>query len=505
MFATIYCRVSTSAQAEEGTSLASQCEACVRWAAEHGYLVKDDFVFLEDWSGADLDRPKLDRVRELIKIGTAQALICYAVDRLARDPIHIGIIAEECAKRGAELLFVQEPLDSSPEGALIRYVKGYAAQIERERIKERTLRGKRSRARMGFMVQGTGKGIYGYRYIPEQKRRLVDDLEAQVIRRIFEACISRESCYMIATKLNRDGICAFGGGLWHPLTIKRILTNPAYKGTTFFGRTRRVRLNGSRRLLEERRPEDWIEIPNVTPAIISEAIFDMAQEALRRPKRQIGSESRKYLLTSHFECECGAPVVGTTLNQTYHYYRCRSTWPTTTRPKTCDAKYIRADMMEEKVWRAIREVLQRPELVIQEINAQQGDRVVVEEEIDRTRGLIKRLDDQERRLIRLFGMARVTEEHLVSEIERVKKARAGLDEKLAHLRAQQEKLHRTTGLSEEVRAFCAHVASQLDEFDFEKKRLALQALQIKLVAGHERATLFGIIPTNLATIEQTSA
>ncbi len=505
MFATIYCRVSTSAQAEEGTSLASQRDACTKWAAEHGYLVKDDFVFLEDWSGADLDRPKLDRVRDLINLGMAQAVICYAIDRLARDPIHVGIIAEECGKRGAELLFVQEPLDSSPEGALIRYVKGYAAQIERERIKERTLRGKRSRARMGFMVQGTGKGTYGYRYIPEHKKRVIDDLEAQVVRRIFEGCIKGESCHAIAVALNLDQICAFGGGLWYPLTIKRILTNPAYKGVTIFGRTRRVRVNGKRRLIEERKPEEWIEIPDATPAIVSDTLFEMAQDALRKPKRQITSEPRNYLLTSHLECECGAPVVGTTLNRTYRYYRCRSTWPTTARPRTCDAKYIKADIIEEKVWMAIREVLQRPELIIQEFNAQQSGQAVLEEEIKRTSGLIKRLDDQERRLIRLFGMARVTEDHLVSEVEKVKKTRAGLDEKLALLRTQQTKLHRTKGLSDQVRAFCAYVASQLDQFDFEKKRLALQALQIRVIAGYERAKLFGVIPTNLATIEQTSA
>ena len=83
----------------------------------------------------------------------------------------MGIVAEECAKREVELQFVLEPLDNSPEGALIRYVKGYAAQIERERIKERTMRGKRSRARAGFMVQATGKGIYGYRYVPDTKKR----------------------------------------------------------------------------------------------------------------------------------------------------------------------------------------------------------------------------------------------------------------------------------------------------------------------------------------------
>ncbi len=66
--------------------------------------------------------------------------------------------------------------------------------------------------------------------------------------------------------------------------------------------------------------------------------------------------------------------------------------------------------------------------------------------------------------------------------------------------------HRTLeGLGERVRAFCDQVGHRLGQFDFEQKRLAMQALQIKVVAGKEGARLLGAIPTNLATIEQTSA
>lgn len=301
------------------------------------------------------------------------------MERLARNSIHVGIVAEECAKREAERLFVLEPMDNSPEGALIRYVKGYAAQIERERIKERILRGKRTRARQGFMVQATGKGICGYRYVSEIKKRVIYEPEAQVVRRIFEACASGESCYLIATALNQDGIPSFGGGLWHPLTVKRILTNPSFKGTTIFGRTRRVALGGNRRRVEERAPEEWIEIPGATPAIILESLFASVQEVLSRPKRNPKVTSGKYLLTSYIECDCGAPIVGTCLNKTYRYYRCRSTWPTSIRPKSCNAPYIKADPLEQEVWRVVREVLLRPEVVIEELERQQGGVALLEE------------------------------------------------------------------------------------------------------------------------------
>jgi hypothetical protein len=54
-----------------------------------------------------------------------------------------------------------------------------------------------------------------------------------------------------------------------------------------------------------------------------------------------------------------------------------------------------------------------------------------------------------------------------------------------------------------VKTFCAKVAGHLHTFDFDEKRLALKALQVKIVVGKSGARLQGAIPTNLATIEQT--
>jgi site-specific DNA recombinase len=78
MRAAIYCRVSTSGQAENGTSLESQRDACLKLAAERGYEVPTECVFVEDLSGADLDRPLLERVRELVRV--------YEVDAWSATP-----------------------------------------------------------------------------------------------------------------------------------------------------------------------------------------------------------------------------------------------------------------------------------------------------------------------------------------------------------------------------------------------------------------------------------
>jgi len=86
--ALIYCRVSTRNQEQEGTSLESQADVCIRHAEALGYMVGR--VTQEVYSGAELwDRPMLARDRADLKAGEFQALVAYATDRLSRDPIHL--------------------------------------------------------------------------------------------------------------------------------------------------------------------------------------------------------------------------------------------------------------------------------------------------------------------------------------------------------------------------------------------------------------------------------
>ena len=92
--ALVYCRVSTTDQAVEGTSLDSQEALNVAHAERLGYAVGR--ITREVYSGAELwDRPKLSQDRTDLKAGHFAAVIFYATDRLSRDPIHLAILAEE--------------------------------------------------------------------------------------------------------------------------------------------------------------------------------------------------------------------------------------------------------------------------------------------------------------------------------------------------------------------------------------------------------------------------
>src|SRR5919199_1554104 len=167
--AAIYVRVSTVGQGEDGTSLGTQEARCLAHAPACNGAVDDTHIFREVHTGTELwERPQLQRLREAIRRREIDVVVCYAIDRLSRDPVHLGVILTEAEHAGVDVVFVTEPLDNSPEGQLIRFVRGYAAKVEHEKIRERSIRGRRTRVENGRPLPGQ-RPRYGYRWRDESK------------------------------------------------------------------------------------------------------------------------------------------------------------------------------------------------------------------------------------------------------------------------------------------------------------------------------------------------
>src|ERR671924_112952 len=205
--AAIYCRVSTVGQEEDGTPLATQEEQCRKHAAEHSYVVDESQIYREIYTGTELwDRPQLTRLREAIRHEAVSVVVAYAIDRLSRDPVHLGVVLSEAEHHGVDMEFVTEPLDNTPEGQLIRFVRGYAAKVEVEKIRERVIRGKRARVE-GGKLHNAGPELYGYRRDKAAGIRTIYEPEAAVVRQIFSWLVEeRMSIKAIVRRLNSTGI-----------------------------------------------------------------------------------------------------------------------------------------------------------------------------------------------------------------------------------------------------------------------------------------------------------
>ncbi|GAI51693.1 unnamed protein product, partial [marine sediment metagenome] len=181
MNAAIYCRVSTDDQDKEGTSLQTQLQACLKHCHEKGYHVGRKFT--ETYSGLTLDRPQLTQLRELVTSNDLDVIVIYCLDRLSRNATHGVILRDEFDKHHVTLESVTEDIDKSPLGEAITYLRGTFAQIETEKMRERTMRGKLARLKEGRLPQGTGIGIYGYGWDKTTGKRTIIQSEAKTVER----------------------------------------------------------------------------------------------------------------------------------------------------------------------------------------------------------------------------------------------------------------------------------------------------------------------------------
>ena len=141
--AAIYARVSSERQRQEQT-IASQTAALRELAEQRELLVPEEFIFEDDgFSGASLQRPALERLRDRAFDGCFEVVLCHAPDRLARRYAYQVVLLEELARGGIEVVFSKEPERSgSPEDELLRQFQGMIAEYERAQIAERCRRGK---------------------------------------------------------------------------------------------------------------------------------------------------------------------------------------------------------------------------------------------------------------------------------------------------------------------------------------------------------------------------
>jgi DNA invertase Pin-like site-specific DNA recombinase len=239
----IYARVSTEAQEARGT-IGSQVAALRERVATEGHEVVSEFLD-DGHSGARLDRPGLDALRDAAEAGLIDALWCLSPDRLARVYAYQVIVLEEFARLGVAVFFADAPnIDDDPQARLLTQVQGVIAEYERAKIAERYRRGKLWRSRAGEII--AWKASYGYRRVARSADRVahleVFEPEAQVVRRVFDDYVaSGHSTREIARRLNSDRIpTATGKAVWGTSAIGRMLHNEAYVGRVYFNKTESV-------------------------------------------------------------------------------------------------------------------------------------------------------------------------------------------------------------------------------------------------------------------------
>jgi site-specific DNA recombinase len=492
MKAAIYCRVSTDAQEKEGTSLQTQLESCLAYCQSKGYEVTQRFT--ETYSGLSLERPELDKLRDLVRNDAIDIVVCYSLDRLSRDPVHGVIITQELERHGIALEAVTETVDSTEVGKLITYVRGFASKLEAEKIRERTMRGKKAKAQQGYVPVGGYARLYGYDYIRVKEKnggkRIINESEAQWVRQIFSWLVNEGmSCLAVATKLNTLGVPTKFGNKWSRTVVHKILSNPAYIGITSY------------------RQGETIELPDVTPPVIDKPLFEAAQRQLRanyeKAKRNM---RRQYLLHGHIYCrQCGKPywthiAIQHRKYNTYEYrrYACSGSAGRVSPSSIehCHNKSWMADGLEDLVWKQIQQILNDPKLIIHEVERQRNDANsigVLETELRHIERQLKSVDRDQAQLLE-WAIKGFPEDMVIAQNKKLNAKRESLKAQKAKLEQRIRASREATITMPRLERFVEVIRERLANLDFETKRLAIEALDIKVWIDGHNVEITGSIP-----------
>jgi site-specific DNA recombinase len=509
--AVLYARVSTEEQGKN-YSLPTQLEACRRYAASNGLTVVSEFT--DTHTGTELERPGLTTLLDFVREQGADAVIVYDLDRLSRDTVDLGIIEREIEFCKARVEYVIGGYDGTPEGELLKLVKAGVARYENRQRVERSRRGKMGRVKAGHVLLPKNRAPYGYTYVSDGKGRghlEIGGEEAGVVRQMYRWLLEEGvSSYEIARRLfgkvlTKGDTNPVVGAVktrsrsmeWDPVTVRRILTNPVYKGEWFWGKTRRRKVNG--KTVQQRVPKDeWIMVR--VPALVSTETWDQAQAQLRINKQMARRNTkRQYLLRSLVFCPCGRRWVGRYKNHLKRaYYRCPTTESEPWRNACTNRFSIRQENLEDTVWRAVRDFVLEPDNLRAQIERQRRDcKLEADKKLERLRTIERFIADTDKKLGMLLDQVltgdfpqAIVEDHK----QRLLAQREDSESERRRIQLEIEATTITEDQEQAVLALGRQVRCALDDVPFDDKRRMLELLRIRVdVIDRRTIKISGVI------------
>lgn len=357
----IYCRKSTEDGLEqEFNSLDAQREAGEAYIASQkheGWTALPDVYSDGGFTGANTDRPAMQRLLEDIRGGRIDAVVTYKVDRLSRSLLDFARLMELFEERGVSFVSVTQNFDTRTSmGRLTLNVLMSFGQFEREIIAERVRDKIAASKRKGKFMGGTP--VLGYDICPTTHKLLINDAQARTVRHIFKRFAEVGSGLTIAQELNSKGITTKSwitkdgtlrpGKPWNASLIYRMLANRTYLGKT---------VHKSDIYPGEHEP------------IVTQSMWDAAHATLNTNprKEQRGHESVPALLRGIIRCgHCDRAMTSTYTRKggrTYRYYVC--TGATKSGYDSSPVKTVAAGDIEQAVLSQVRAICKSPEMIAQ--------------------------------------------------------------------------------------------------------------------------------------------
>jgi site-specific DNA recombinase len=477
----LYVRVSSQEQADEGYSIGEQTERLTKYAEAMGWVVYKVYVD-PGYSGGNIDRPGLNDMIKDVETGLIDTVVVYKLDRLSRSQFDtLYLIEKVFLANDTDFVSMTENFNTnSPLGrAMIGFLAVFA-QLEKDKINERTIMGKEARAKEGKWGGGSSEPI-GYNYNVATGELEVNEYEKMQILEAIELFLKGTPLRTISTMFHNKGYTYRGTSKrvseWDPQRLKYVFQNKIYLGY--------ISYRG-----------EWYKGSH-TP-IITEETFDKLQKLLKQRAEMYEKHKKKcagittYLGGMLYCKHCGGKYTKTTWStrkpgERREFYTCYSRSkkvPKMVKDPNCKNKNWKMGELDNIVLNEIRQLILDPEY-IHTIRKNKNEKTDTPNKIDIIRKEIANIDEQISRFMDLYGIGKFTIDQVSDKVDPLNEQRRGLEKELETLNAE-------TGVmtEEEVVEALKNFEEVLERGDFDGIRLVIESLINYIELDNDDVTIF---------------
>ncbi|MED4861334.1 recombinase family protein [Bacillus atrophaeus] len=268
----IYLRISQEKKDENVETLENHRQILIEFCEEHGFTYEEFGEVISGGKSEITQRVALKRL--LDNIEKYDAIACFELTRISRNGLISQTVKQCCVDYDKPILTPYQSYDlaNSETDRLLFDVGSMISSHEHSTIGKRSKANKMQMSKAGLHVSGNVP--FGYKRNNETKRLEIDETAAPTIRYIFQLHSEGYGSFKIRDILNNEGYKSATGKVFNLPSVKRIVRNPAYKGTLVFNNRKKIKRNGK----FEYDNVETITVENAHPAIIPPDVWEKANQ-----------------------------------------------------------------------------------------------------------------------------------------------------------------------------------------------------------------------------------
>ena len=334
--AVIYARFSSHNQTEQ--SIEGQLRECYAYAKRNGLIILNEYID-RALSGTTDNRPQFKQMIEDSKKGDFDFVLVYQLDRFARNRYDSATYKAKLKKNGVRVLSAKENISDDASGVLMESVLEGMAEYYSAELSQKVKRGIKESLIKGNYIGGYI--LYGFDVV--NKKYVINEVESEIVRKIFRDYANGKKAIEIVNELNNKGLKTKYGNKFTLNIIAKMIRNEKYIGIC--------------------KMDDEI-YTNIFPPIIEESVFKRCNLIMDNHKHRQRKDSLNedvYILSGKLFCGyCKHKMIGESgkeINKVikYRYYSCLT--KRRRKKEKCELEIIKKEQLEKEImditWRVL--------------------------------------------------------------------------------------------------------------------------------------------------------